>query len=124
QLSGGLSSLPDVLSRAKSGRRLGARDRFRCRTAGVMLEDARTRDIFAANLSARHKPPLGAGRPRGGVVTQRTANPRTPVRFRPWPPILSSAPPERFTLRFTNRVHDLALSSLAIAAIASFGVRA
>src|SRR5690606_2135978 len=67
QLSGGLSSLPDVLSRAKSGRRLGARDRFRCRTAGVMLEDARTRDIFAANLSTRHKPTLGAGRPRGGV---------------------------------------------------------
>src|SRR5579863_5265501 len=27
-------------------------------------------------------------RPRGGVVTQRTANPRTPVRFRAWPPIL------------------------------------
>src|SRR5262245_61879964 len=23
--------------------------------------------------------------PRGGVVTQRTANPRTPVRFRAWP---------------------------------------
>src|SRR5690606_9069418 len=62
------------------------RDRFRCRTAGVMLEDARTRDIFAANLSTRDKPTLGAGRPRGGVVTQRTANPRTPVRFRPWPP--------------------------------------
>lgn len=27
-----------------------------------------------------------AGRPRGGVVTQRTANPCTPVRFRAWPP--------------------------------------
>src|SRR5262249_33154760 len=25
--------------------------------------------------------------PRGGVVTQRTANPCTPVRFRPWPPL-------------------------------------
>src|ERR1700722_15667195 len=25
-------------------------------------------------------------RPRGGVVTQRTANPRTPVQFRAWPP--------------------------------------
>src|SRR4051794_20299449 len=24
--------------------------------------------------------------PRGGVVTQRTANPRTPVQFRAWPP--------------------------------------
>ena len=28
-----------------------------------------------------------ASRPRGGVVTQRTANPRTPVQFRAWPPI-------------------------------------
>ena len=26
-------------------------------------------------------------RPRGGVVTHRTANPRTPVRFRAWPPL-------------------------------------
>jgi hypothetical protein len=25
--------------------------------------------------------------PRGGVVTQRTANPCTPVRFRAWPPL-------------------------------------
>jgi hypothetical protein len=25
--------------------------------------------------------------PRGGVVTQRTANPRTPVQFRAWPPL-------------------------------------
>src|SRR3990170_4919504 len=28
--------------------------------------------------------------PRGGVVTQRTANPRTPVRFWAWPPISST----------------------------------
>jgi hypothetical protein len=28
--------------------------------------------------------------PRGGVVTQRTANPCTPVRFRAWPPSYSS----------------------------------
>jgi hypothetical protein len=28
-----------------------------------------------------------AVRPRGGVVTQQTANLRTPVRFRAWPPI-------------------------------------
>src|SRR4029078_10630093 len=26
-----------------------------------------------------------------GVVTQRTANPRTPVRFRAWPPILAQS---------------------------------
>ena len=30
-----------------------------------------------------HARPQG---PRGGVVTQRIANPRTPVRFRAWPP--------------------------------------
>jgi hypothetical protein len=29
--------------------------------------------------------------PRGGVVTQRTANPCKPVRFRPWPPPSLSA---------------------------------
>src|SRR5262245_56101288 len=29
---------------------------------------------------------LGASRPRGGVVTQRSAKPCTPVQFRPWPP--------------------------------------
>ena len=28
-----------------------------------------------------------AQRPGGRVVMQRTANPRTPVRFRPWPPL-------------------------------------
>src|SRR3954470_15241640 len=28
-------------------------------------------------------------RPRGGVVTQRSAKPFTPVQFRPWPPIFS-----------------------------------
>src|SRR4029077_7471558 len=27
------------------------------------------------------------GRPRGGVVTQRSAKPFTPVQFRTWPPI-------------------------------------
>src|SRR3954464_14673214 len=30
---------------------------------------------------------MGGGRPRGGVVTQRTANPCTGVRFPPRPPI-------------------------------------
>src|SRR3954462_724737 len=30
-------------------------------------------------------------RPRGGVVTQRSAKPFTPVQFRPWPPIFSTA---------------------------------
>lgn len=29
----------------------------------------------------------GSG-PRGGVVTQRIANPSTPVRFRAWPPLI------------------------------------
>ena len=30
--------------------------------------------------------------PRGGVVTQRTANPRTPVQFRAWPPPAFAGP--------------------------------
>src|ERR1051326_7687307 len=29
--------------------------------------------------------------PRGGVVTQRTANPRTPVQFRAWPPTFGAS---------------------------------
>ena len=44
-------------------------------------------------------------RPRGGVVTQRIANPCTPVRFRAWPPILSSSNPVRFTGGFTLGAH-------------------
>jgi hypothetical protein len=48
-------------------------------------------------------PPLPRSRrPRGGVVTQRTANPYTPVRFRAWPPIsclpLPHAQPTRLRL--------------------------
>ena len=34
-------------------------------------------------------------RPRGGVVTQRTANPLTPVRFRAWPPTPSGTVTDR-----------------------------
>src|SRR5690606_19488164 len=45
---------------------------------------------FARGLAAEQRrcacTPPTKWRPRGGVVTQRTANPRTPVRFRPWPP--------------------------------------
>ena len=37
-------------------------------------------------LSNPPDPPRRVGRPRGGVVTQRTANPCTPVRFRARPP--------------------------------------
>src|SRR5260370_10977879 len=29
---------------------------------------------------------INSVRPRGGVVTQRSAKPCTPVQFRPWPP--------------------------------------
>src|SRR6185312_11480691 len=35
---------------------------------------------------ALHPTRISSERPRGGVVTQRTANPRTPVQFRAWPP--------------------------------------
>ena len=38
-----------------------------------------------------HAPGARFRRPRGGVVTQRTANPCTPVRFRPWPPAFAPA---------------------------------
>src|SRR6185312_12716548 len=38
--------------------------------------------------------------PRGGVVTQRTANPRTPVRFRAWPPILAQSRKPNFELPY------------------------
>src|SRR5262245_13335860 len=31
------------------------------------------------------------GRPRGGVVTQRSAKPCTPVQFRAWPPAFAAA---------------------------------
>ena len=34
------------------------------------------------------RPPLG---PRGGVVTQRSAKPFTPVQFRTWPPSFNSS---------------------------------
>jgi hypothetical protein len=42
-------------------------------------------------------------RPRGGVVTQRTANPRTPVQFRAWPPILKV--PAVVTTAFLERTY-------------------
>ena len=39
-------------------------------------------------LDTMAQTPEKAGvRPRGGVVTQRIANPRTPVQFRTWPPL-------------------------------------
>src|SRR5262249_31102691 len=62
--------------------------------------------------------------PRGGVVTQRSAKPCTPVQFRAWPPILSGIHHRHFTVRFTVCVHALPRSSLAIAASASVPVRA
>src|SRR6185295_16317161 len=37
--------------------------------------------------------------PRGGVVTQRTANPRTPVQFRAWPPTFAPS-----ALRLADRL--------------------
>ena len=40
----------------------------------------------AAVLSAANTSYIAVPGPRGGVVTQRTANPRTPVQFRAWPP--------------------------------------
>src|SRR5262249_3557133 len=61
--------------------------------------------------------------PRGGVVTQRTANPCTPVRFRPWPPILSATGVRHFVSHFVVFVPAFPLSSFAIAANAILSVR-
>ena len=52
------------------------------------LAIARTASSQYQNLGFRPK------RPRGGVVTQRTANPCTGVRFPPRPPIIELAGPE------------------------------
>ena len=40
------------------------------------------------NKPTQARPGRSGHRPGGRVVMQRTANPRTPVRFRPWPPML------------------------------------
>src|SRR5581483_6668263 len=47
---------------------------------------ARRSAIAASRLAGPSRPAFLFLRPRGGVVTQRTANPRTPVQFRAWPP--------------------------------------
>src|SRR5262245_45987975 len=61
---------------------------------------------------------------RGGVATQRTANPCTPVRFRPSPPILSQNAARHFVIHFVVCVHALPRSSLAMADKAILPVRA
>ncbi len=55
-------------------------------------------------------------RPRGGVVTQRTANPCTPVRFR-------ARPPNLLTTRccLPGSRHPAACAQLAFARVARFG---
>src|SRR5690554_3517333 len=73
-------------------------------------------------LQNRHNPLISRGLKRGDsaakclILTETywTANPRTPVRFRPWPPILSSGP-RAFCTPFCKHVHDLVLSSLVMA---------
>src|SRR5690348_5163650 len=71
---------------------------------GVVLRQGaakgkRAASLWTARLSyirqgargARPDSGARAVRPRGGVVTQRTANPCTPVRFRARPPLSSAA---------------------------------
>ena len=58
----------------------------------VVIDTARPEFVFStpahrAIEGSREPRQRGQERPRGGVVTQRTANPRTPVQFRAWPPI-------------------------------------
>src|SRR5579863_8313188 len=50
--------------------------------------------------------------PRGGVVTQRTANPRTPVQFRAWPPLLCRVAGPPFTVGDATRSAKRAAASL------------
>src|SRR5262249_25781827 len=47
--------------------------------------------------------------PRGGVVTQRSAKPFTPVQFRPWPPLAPAPAPHSLTSRrpFSSKGHRL-----------------
>src|SRR4051812_43282796 len=83
---GGASKLPDSglscgfllqgpAKHKELGRPLdGLANRFR--------ESSRPRVVGGRRLLYRHPP----GRPRGGVVTQRSAKPCTPVQFRAWPP--------------------------------------
>lgn len=42
--------------------------------------------------------------PRGGVVTQRIANPWTPVQFRPWPPSVSRLVTTGLTLETLKKI--------------------
>src|SRR5438874_2672957 len=41
-------------------------------------------------------------RPRGGVVTQRSAKPFTPVQFRAWPPALSEVRGQHVNVKSTE----------------------
>src|SRR5262245_63697602 len=61
-------------------------------SCGKEPEKASSRRDFAERRVVPRKVLLYSGRgwPRGGVVTQRTANPRTPVQFRAWPPPASA----------------------------------
>src|SRR5580704_11542136 len=48
----------------------------------------------AENYGDRLQPRRCPSRPRGGVVTQRSAKPCTPVQFRAWPPTFARAASE------------------------------
>src|SRR6185295_17679277 len=58
--------------------------RTRVTWCGFWVRQGGTSPLTA--LPARHKGRHSLSRPDGGVVTQRTANPCTPVRFRLGPP--------------------------------------
>ena len=61
-----------------------------CRSTGCSEPGLRGSWGFAARKAAAREPLPHASRPDGGVVTQRTANPCTPVRFRLGPPLISA----------------------------------
>ncbi len=76
-----IPALAGRLSRLQSARITAAKAKLRLAPDRRMLLEDRAR--------RRHDDPP---RPRGGVVTQRTANPCTPVRFRARPPLSFSSP--------------------------------
>jgi hypothetical protein len=60
---------------------------------------------FRSYIALGTRRPFFQDWPRGGVVTQRTANPCTPVRFRPWPPPLNTySTMKKITARAVSRV--------------------
>jgi hypothetical protein len=109
-------STMDCRSRSKSIILVPGRSNYPV-NGGMLHHPAKGKTAIVVGVSVCYQGPF-AGRsrivvwagmgPRGGVVTQRTANPYTPVRFRAWPPI--SRLPD-------HQAHFLTASSAIFAAV-------